>query len=129
MELIAVVSALALLQYLFFVFQVARARQRCGLPAPRTAGHEEFERYYRVQQNTLEQLVVFLPAVWMAGWYADVVAAAILGLGFLLGRTMYYRAYVNDPTARGPGFALGLAANAVLVLTGLMGAVAALLPG
>lgn len=92
-------------------------------------GHEEFERYYRVQQNTLEQLVVFLPAIWIAGWYADVYAAAILGLGFVLGRAMYYRTYVNNPASRGPGFALGLAANAVLVLTGLMGAVAALLPG
>lgn len=129
MELIAVVAAIALLQYLYFVYQVGRARLRCGVPAPRTTGHEEFERYYRVQQNTLEQLVVFLPAIWIAGWYADVYAAAILGLGFVLGRAMYYRAYVNNPAGRGPGFALGLAANAVLVITALVGAVAALLPG
>lgn len=126
---VAVVVALALLEYLYFVYQVGRARLRTGIPAPKTVGHEEFERYYRVQQNTLEQLVVFLPAIWIAGWYADVYAAAILGLGFVLGRAMYYRTYVNNPASRGPGFALGLAANAVLVLTGLMGAVAALLPG
>jgi glutathione S-transferase len=91
MELVAVVVALALIEYLFFVYQVGRARLRCGVPAPKTSGHEEFERYYRVQQNTLEQLVVFLPAIWLAGWYADVYAAAILGLGFVLGRAMYYR--------------------------------------
>jgi glutathione S-transferase len=129
MEPVAIVVALALIEYLFFVYQTGRARLRCGVPAPKTVGHEEFERHYRVQQNTLEQLIVFLPAIWIAGWYADVYAAAILGLGFVLGRAMYYRAYVNDPAARGPGFALGLAANAVLVITALVGAIAALLPG
>ncbi len=128
MELIAIVSALALIEYLYFAYQVGRARVRFGVPAPKTAGHPEFERYFRVQQNTLEQLVVFLPAVWMAGWYADVNAAAILGLGFVLGRAMYYVAYVRDPARRGPGFALSLAANAVLVITAMVGALASLLP-
>jgi glutathione S-transferase len=126
MEPVAIVSALALLEYIFFMYQVGKARVRFEVPAPKTSGHPEFERYFRVQQNTLEQLVIFLPALWMAGWYADVYAAAILGLGFVLGRAMYYVAYVRDPRKRGPGFALSLAANAVLVATALAGALASL---
>lgn len=126
MEIVAIVAVVVLAEYLYFVYQVGRARQRCGLPAPHVTGNAEFERYYRVQQNTLEQLAVFLPALWMAAWFADVNTAAAAGIAFALGRAMYYRAYVNNPSRRGPGFALTLAANAVLLLSALAGALARL---
>jgi glutathione S-transferase len=122
MELVALVTAVALLEYLFFAYQTLRARRRTGLPAPAVTGHPEFERYHRVQQNTLEQLVVFVPSLWLAAAYADVRAAVTLGVGFIIGRAMYYQGYVDHPERRHAGFALSLAANVLLVLSALAGA-------
>ena len=48
MALVAVVIALALIEYLLFAILVARARVRCHVPAPATTGHPVFERYFRV---------------------------------------------------------------------------------
>ena len=65
MEATAIVTFLALGQFILFGIQVGSLRARHGVKAPATAGHEEFERMFRVHQNTLEQLVVFLPALWL----------------------------------------------------------------
>lgn len=60
MAYVDIVTALAVLQFLVFGCKVARARWRYGVKAPKVAGNPVFERHFRVQQNTLEQLVVFL---------------------------------------------------------------------
>jgi hypothetical protein len=122
MEYVAVVVALALLEYLVFTLQCGQSRGRLGVPAPATTGHPEFERRFRVQQNTVEQLVVFLPGIWLFARYVSPPVAAGLGLVFILGRALYARAYVVDPARRGPGFGLTLLANLVLVVGGLIGA-------
>ncbi len=127
MEWVAVVAALALLEYFFFVFMVGQARGRFDIPAPDTTGNPEFERKFRVQENTIEQLVLFLPGLALFAWYVSPGWAAGVGLVFVLGRALYALAYVKDPSRRGPGFGLTLLANAVLVGGGLMGALAAAL--
>jgi uncharacterized MAPEG superfamily protein len=127
MELVAIVAALALLEYAYFGAQVSRARGRYGVKAPATTGHELFDRHYRVQQNTAEQLVMFLPALYLFAVYVSAPIAALLGLGFVLGRALYGRGYVADPERRGTGFIVGFAASAVLLLGGLAGAVVAAL--
>jgi glutathione S-transferase len=127
MALVHFVLALALLEYLAFGYAVARARGTYKVAAPATTGHEVFERYFRVQMNTLEQLVLFLPALWMA---VSVVAAPWLGaLGalYLIGRFLYLRAYVADPPRRELGFALTAIAVLVLLAIDLVGAVRVLL--
>jgi hypothetical protein len=62
MDFVAVVAALALLEYLIIGTLTGQARGRYGVKAPAVTGHPIFERWMRVQQNTIEQLVVFLPA-------------------------------------------------------------------
>jgi uncharacterized MAPEG superfamily protein len=124
MNLIAVVSLLALIEYMVIAGLVGAARGKHGVKAPATTGNEVFERYFRVQQNTLEQLVIFLPALWMFGTYIGVGAGAIIGLVFIVGRVIYLRGYVADPAKRGTGFIIGFVANAILVLGGLGGAIA-----
>lgn len=123
MALVAVVAALALFEYLVFVMACGRARGRLGVAAPAITGNTEFERYYRIQLNTVEQLVVFLPALFLfahfLAWYR---VAAGLGLVFIVGRALYARAYLHDPARRGPGFVLTLAANVLLLTGGLLGA-------
>ncbi len=122
MEAIAVVTLLALLQFFLFGFQVGRMRIKHGVRAPATTGAPEFERMFRVQQNTLEQLVIFLPALWIYGYYGNPMLAAIAGLVFIVGRFVYKSAYLGDPTKRSAGFGIGLAATAFLVIAALIAA-------
>ena len=122
MEYLAVTSALALLEYAVFGALVGAARGRYSVPAPATSGHPEFERYFRVHQNTLEQLIIFLPSLWLFGFYVNPVIGSLIGLVFLIGRVVYFRGYVRDPQKRSVGFLIGYLASAVLLVGGLFGA-------
>jgi len=122
MNFVAVVAALALVEYMVILLQTGRARQTYGVKAPATTGDPVFERYYRVQQNTVEQLVIFFPALFLFAHYVSPRAAGIVGLIFIVGRALYARGYVADPEKRGPGFGVSFGANVILVLGALIGA-------
>lgn len=126
MALVSIVIALALVEYLAFTVLVGRARVKCGVQAPAMTGHPVFERYVRVQQNTLEQLVIFIPAAWLFGLYVSPLWAAVLGLVFVVGRALYLQGYVQEPRQRSLGFGLTILPNMVLLLGGLAGAVLSL---
>ena len=123
MPYVDIVTALALLQFISFAYQVGGARAKYGVKAPAASGNEVFERYFRVQQNTLEQLVVFIPGLYMFSRYFNPLWAAGLGVVYLIGRQLYASAYVKDPAKRGAGFALTFLPNVTLLLGGLIGAV------
>lgn len=125
MAAVTAIAMLALIEYMYFVIEVGRARGRSGLAAPAVTGDEHFERVFRVQYNTLEQLIVFLPALFAAGYYVHELYAVAAGVAFLVGRALYFRGYVADPAKRGPGFAVTGLANIALVLGGLVGALIA----
>jgi glutathione S-transferase len=122
MEILSIVTLLALLEYVAIFLLVGRARAKYGIKAPATSGHEIFDRYFRVQQNTLEQLVIFLPALWIFGWSLSYGVAALLGLVFIAGRALYLRGYVAAPEQRALGFGISALANLALVVGGLVGA-------
>lgn len=123
MPLVAIVAVLALIEYAVFVVMAGQARGRYGVAAPATTGHPRFERHFRVQGNTVEQLVIFLPALFLFARFASETWAALLGLVFIVGRALYARGYVMDPAKRGPGFLLTILANGSLMLGGIVGAV------
>jgi glutathione S-transferase len=124
---VALVILLAVLQFLVFGWLVARARARYGIKAPATTGDEIFERWFRVQQNTLEMLIAFIPAISLFAIYVNPNWAAWVGLVYIVGRTVYVRAYVADPARRSLGVALTALPILVLVAGALLGAVRALL--
>ena len=126
MALVYLVIALALLEFFVFGAAVGRARGRYGVAAPATRGHEMFERYYRVQMNTLELLVMWVPAMWLFACEVSPAAAAGLGILYLIGRLVYFFAYVKDPKTRGLGYALSAGPTLVLVLGAVFGAARAL---
>ena len=127
MMLVHLVIALALLEFLLFGFAVARARVSCNVPAPATTGNETFERYFRVQANTLEQLVVFVPSILLFAHYVQPLMAAALGAVFIIGRAVYFRGYVRSAAGRHLGFTLSFAPNVALLAGGLIGIARALL--
>ncbi|HEX4052502.1 MAG TPA: MAPEG family protein [Steroidobacteraceae bacterium] len=121
--LLVLVSVLALLQYFIFGTLVSRARGRYGVAAPAVSGHETFERYFRVHTNTLELLVLFLPALWLASFFVAPIWPLLLGVLYLLGRLLYLRSYVADPRKRGPGFGLSMLPILLLLLIALVGCI------
>ena len=123
MAYVDIVTALALLQFIVFGFKVGRARGRYGIKAPAVAGNETFERYFRVQQNTLEQLIVFLPALYVFSHYFSPLVAAALGVVYLIGREIYAFTYVKDPKKREIGFVLTVLPLAILIFGALFGAI------
>ena len=125
MELTAIVIALALLEYVVFTLLCGRARARHGVVAPATSGDPTFERYFRVQQNSVEQLIVFVPAMLLFGHFVSEPIGAGLGLVFILGRALFARGYYQNAAKRAPGFGLSLLSNLVLLIGGLIGAVSA----
>lgn len=122
---VEIVVAIALFQYLVFGSLVAWARGKYNVKAPAITGNEMFERYYRVQMNTLELLVVLLPAIWLAARYWSPIFVAGMGAVYVLGRLIYLRSYTQDPATRSLGFSLSLGPAVVLLLAGLAGAVLA----
>lgn len=115
MEYMVIVTVLVLFQYLWFGFDVGRMRQKHACPAPVMTGHAEFERMNRVHYNTLEQLIMFLPAMWLYGYYVNARWAAAFGVVYLLGRFIYRVAYMKDPATRGTGFTLTLLPSAIML--------------
>jgi len=124
-ELTAIVIGLALIEYSVFTMLCGRERGRCGVVAPATSGDPTFERYFRVQQNSVEQLIIFVPAMFLFGHYVSAPIGAGLGLVFILGRALFARGYYEEPPKRAAGFGLSLLSNLALLLGGLIGAVVA----
>lgn len=127
MHLVYLVILVALAEYLLLGVLVARARGRYQVAAPAVTGHPEFERCFRVQQNTLEQLIVVIPAMWIFGLTLSPLWSAILGLAFVLGRGLYAYGYLRHPARRHHGFTLGFIATLALLAGGLLGTIKALL--
>lgn len=121
MHLVEIVAALAVLQYLLFIVFVGRARIKYGIKAPAVAGHEMFERNYRVQMNTLELLVMFLPLLLLAGRHWPEGIVAVIGFVYLIGRFFYRHLYLADPAGRAPGFILSMLPILVLLVLALLG--------
>jgi len=115
------VMVFALLVYIWTIFKVGGARVAFNVPAPATDGPPEFLRTWRVQMNTLEQLIIFLPSLWLfaTGW-GDLLAA-IIGVFWPIGRIIYARGYIAAPEKRSLGFMISFFASVILLLGGLAG--------
>ncbi len=109
------------------IFLTGRARAKHGIKAPATTGHPVFERAYRIQMNTLEQTVMFLPTLWLAARFGNPTWAGILGLVWLLGRAWYIVAYRRDAAKRGAPFVIGMLAWGLLFILAAYGVIRLLL--
>jgi glutathione S-transferase len=115
------ITSLALLIYFWSFALCGHARHKYGVQAPATSGHPDFERAFRIQQNTLEQLVLFLPSLWVYSLMVSPVWGAVLGIVWILGRALYIVSYARNPATRGPGFSIAFVATMILLVGGLIG--------
>ena len=95
-------------------FNVVRARGKYRIQAPATTGHEMFERAYRIQLNTIENVLMFLPALWLYAMFIGDKGAGDSDMIWLVGRIWYAIAYQTNPAKQGYGFLISL-----LVIAGL----------
>jgi glutathione S-transferase len=104
---------------------VGNARTTYKVAAPATTGNEIFERYFRVQMNTLELLVMFVPSILLFAQFFSGYLAAALGTVYLIGRHIYFTNYVKDPRSRGIGYGLSAVPIMILVAGTIVGAIRA----
>jgi glutathione S-transferase len=116
MEAVVIVTVLILVQYMYFGIQVGSARVKYGVKAPATSGDVQFERINRVHLNTLEQLVVLIPALWIYAHFVNPLWGAGLGLVYFIGRFVYSWQYTKDPATRSIGFMMSYLPGIVMLI-------------
>lgn len=109
----------------FFIItaNVGRARVKYKVPVPQTSGDPDFERVFRVQQNTLEQLILFLPSLWLFSLFVNPIWGAGIGGIWVIGRILYAWGYYQEAQKRRLGFAINALSVIVLILGSLVGIV------
>lgn len=125
MKYTALVTIAATLFTLIVSLRVGGMRPKKHIDAPATTGDEEFERAFRVHYNTIEQLVIFLPALWLAVAVLGDTWTGAIGAVWVIGRIIYSRAYMADPSGRAPGIVITMLPTAVLTGAALWGVIKA----
>ena len=113
-EYTTLVTILAIIINLYFMFRTGLNRLKLKVNAPKTVGNETWERYFRVHANTVEQMVMFMPALWLAAIYSSDKLAAGIGTVWLVGRLIYSYNYISNPKSRAPGMLMTFGATAIL---------------
>jgi len=124
----ALITVLTLLVYFVLTANVGRARMKYKVQPPQMSGDPNFERVLRVQQNMLEQLVLFLPTFWLFCLFLNPLWGSILGGIWLIGRILYAWGYYQAAEKRFLGFGIATLATLALILGALVGIVQALIP-
>ena len=127
----AIVTILAILVYFWTLMAVGGMRGKHKVNAPTMTGPLEFECAVRVQMNTLEQLPVFLPLLWLATLYFSPAMSIaylswlppVLGVVWIIGRIIYKNGYMAAPEKRSNGFLIAGLALVGLLICALVGIV------
>ena len=122
-KLTALVTVLSVVYTIYLALRVGGQRTKTGIAAPATTGHPDFERAFRIHMNMVEQMIVFLPVLWLSVAVIGDLWAGIAGFVWLAGRALYAVSYTKDPAKRGPGMGIAMLATMVLIVASLVGVV------
>lgn len=117
----SLITVLALILYLALTINVGRARAKYQVPVPQMTGNPDFERVLRVQQNTVEQLLLFLPGLWLFSEFVSPIWGAGLGILWIVGRIIYAWGYYQAAEKRILGFAMNSLVALILLGGSLVG--------
>jgi glutathione S-transferase len=123
MLVVMLVLVLAVIEVMILGFLVARAREQYGVRAPATSGHPAWERLNRTHQNSLEQLVLFIPLFLAYCFNTGLHTGIVLGLVYLVARIVYAVGYVRDSERRAAGAFLTFAVQVWLAVGAVIGLV------
>lgn len=119
--LTAAVTLLAILIGIGFSILVARTRLANNILPPAMSGNPKVERALRVQGNTVEGMLLFLPALWLAELYFHGWVPPLIGLIWCLGRILFAFCYMKDAEKRHIGFRISMLSVLALVLLAIYG--------
>ena len=119
----SIVTLLVVLFYFFIATRVPLARRKFNVQLPAITGHPDFERVFRVHQNTLEWMPTFLPPLWLCAIHLSDVGAAALGVVWIIGRAAYYVGYAREVEGRLAGFFIQSIACVLLIVGAIVGLV------
>ena len=126
-----VYTSLAALFAVFITFlfmgRVGKMRMVHDIKAPVCTGNDEFERAFRGHANQVEQMVMFLPSLFLAAHVLGDLYTGALGMIWCVGRAMYFYAYCGEASNRSTGFMISFLAFAVLFVAALWGVIAQLI--
>jgi glutathione S-transferase len=123
--LAAAITLVAILITIAFSIMVSKVRTRHDVQPPAMSGSPEVERALRVHGNTVEQLVVFLPALWLAAIYFQGWAPPAIGAVWCVGRLLYAVSYMAAANKRLVGFILTIIPTLALIVLAVIGLVGA----
>ncbi|MFN7161105.1 MAG: MAPEG family protein [Candidatus Gracilibacteria bacterium] len=106
--ILLLVTLTSLLVCFIFSVVIGLKRRKHKIAAPAMVGHPEVESAIRVHYNTIEQIILFLPSLWMFWYLVSPLWANILGMIWIVGRVLYALGYYNSPLKRYPGHLLTL---------------------
>ena len=121
LHLTAWVTLASLVVYIWMAYKVVEARVKHNVPAPAMDGPLAFQSAMRVQVNTLEQIAIFLPALWLCAVYLGDSWAAAGGLLWIVGRIVYALGYYQAPSKREIGFGMTFFASVALMIGAAVG--------
>ncbi|WP_373538223.1 MAPEG family protein [Microcoleus sp.] len=123
----SLITISALILYFILTLNVGRARFKYKVSPPQMTGNPDFERVVRVQQNTLEQLILFLPSLWLFSQFISPIWAAGIGAVWIVGRILFAWGYYQAAEKRAAGFGISTLATLTLLGGSLIGIIMALL--
>ncbi len=125
MQYTALVTIAAVICTFVLSARVGAARAKLGVDAPAMSGQPDFDKAFRIHMNTVEQLVLFVPVLWLATAVVGDLWAAEIGAVWIVGRVIYTVGYSKEAAKRGPGFLVTILPTAVLTIIALWGVIQA----
>ncbi|MEG3903256.1 MAPEG family protein [Microcoleus sp. B4-C5] len=123
----SLITVSALILYFVVTINVGRARLKYKVSPPQMTGNPDFERVVRVQQNTLEQMILFLPSLWLFSQFLSPIWGAGIGAVWIIGRILFAWGYYQAAEKRAAGFGISTLATLALLGGSLTGIIMSLL--
>ena len=123
----SLITVSALILYFVVTINVGRARFKHKVSPPQMTGNPDFERVLRVQQNTLDQMILFLPSLWLFSQFISPIWGAAIGAVWIIGRTLFAWGYYQAAEKRAAGFGISTLATLALLGGSLTGIIMSLL--
>src|SRR5882724_11218127 len=107
-HLAAIDTLLGVFVTMFMGGRVDYLRGKFKIEAPAITGHPDFDRGHRTHMNTVENLILFLPLLWVATYFYGGQVPFWIGLIWVASRVLYAWGYSQkNSQMRGPGAGIG----------------------